>query len=204
MPLASLGTVRETNFEWLVPAFREELVIALLRTLPKRLRTPLVPIPDTATVLLADVTPRSGPLLEVLAAAIERLRGVRVGAGDWSLDDLPAHLRMTFTVEDDDGTVLASGRSLDVLREELRPAADGPPEARGADARAPWNAWLRRRFAAARARSPRRPARLPGARRRRRRGRDPSLRDRGGAGCDDGPGNPAAAARSQCPRHGTG
>jgi ATP-dependent helicase HrpA len=122
VPLASLGAVRETNFEWLVPAFRMELVVALLRSLPKRVRTPLVPIPDTATALLADVTPRSGPLLKVLAETIERLRGVRISPADWSLDDLPAHLRMTFSVEDDDGAVLASGRSLDALREELRPA----------------------------------------------------------------------------------
>ena len=122
VPLASLGTVQESNFEWLVPAFRTELVVALLRTLPKRLRTPLVPIPDTATALLADVKPSSGPLLEVLAEAIERLRGVSISAADWSLDDLPAHLRMAFSVEDEDGTVLASGRSLDALRDELRPA----------------------------------------------------------------------------------
>jgi ATP-dependent helicase HrpA len=81
-----------------------------------------VPIPDTATALLAAVEPRSGPLLEVLAEAIERLRGVRITAGDWSLDGLPAHLRMTFSVEDEDGTVLASGRSLAALRDQLRPA----------------------------------------------------------------------------------
>ena len=121
IPLAALGTVQETNFEWLVPALRTELVIALLRTLPKHLRTPLVPIPDTATALLADVKPRSGPLLDVLAEAIERLRGVRIGAAHWSLDALPAHLRMTFSVENEDGTVLASGRSLVALRDELRP-----------------------------------------------------------------------------------
>ena len=47
---------------------------------------------------------------------------MRIGAADWSLDDLPAHLRMTFCVEDEDGTALASGRSLDALRDELRPA----------------------------------------------------------------------------------
>ncbi len=122
VPLALLGTVQDTNFEWLVPAFRRELVVALLRALPKRLRTPLVPIPDTATALLADVQPHSGPLLKVLAEAIERLRGVRISAADWSLDDLPAHLRMTFSAEDEDGTVLASGRSLDTLCDELRPA----------------------------------------------------------------------------------
>jgi ATP-dependent helicase HrpA len=125
LPLALLGTVRETNFEWLVPAFREELVIALLRSLPKTLRTPLVPIPDTAAALLATVEPRSGPLLNVLAEAIERLRGVRIGPGDWSLETLPAHLRMTFSIEDDDGAVLASGRSLGTLRDELRPVLKG-------------------------------------------------------------------------------
>ena len=121
IPLASLGAARDTNFEWLVPAFRSELFVALLRGLPKRLRTPLVPIPDTATALLASVKPRSGPLLEVLAAEIERTRRVRIEPGDWSLDGLPAHLRMTFSVEDEDGTVLASGQSLDALRDALRP-----------------------------------------------------------------------------------
>jgi ATP-dependent helicase HrpA len=121
IPLSSLGGVQERNFEWLVPAFREELFIALLRSLPKHLRTMLVPIPDTAVSLLAEVTPRSGPLLEVLSDAIERRRGPRIGPGDWSLDALPAHLRMTFSIEDEDGTVLACGRSLDALRDELRP-----------------------------------------------------------------------------------
>jgi ATP-dependent helicase HrpA len=121
IPLDALGSVRETGFEWLVPAFREELVIALLRSLPKPLRTPLVPVPDTATALLAGVKPRSGALLEVLADAVERLRGIRIGADDWSLEPLPAHLRMTFSIEDHDGTVLASGQRLDGLRDELRP-----------------------------------------------------------------------------------
>jgi ATP-dependent helicase HrpA len=121
IPLDALGAVRDTGFEWLVPAFREELFTTLLRSLPKQLRTPLVPVPDTAAALLADVTPRSGPLLDVLAVGIERLRGVRIGADDWSLEPLPAHLRMTFEIEDDDGTVLAHGHDLDRLRDELRP-----------------------------------------------------------------------------------
>ena len=55
---------------------------------------------------------------------------MRIGAADWSLDDLPAHLRMTFCVEDEDGTVLASGRSLDALRDAAAAGADGAPGAR--------------------------------------------------------------------------
>ncbi|MBO0767983.1 MAG: ATP-dependent RNA helicase HrpA [Solirubrobacterales bacterium] len=121
IPLSSLGAVRDIGFEWLVPAFRPELVETLLRALPKSLRKGLVPIPETAATLLGDVTPRSGPLLEVLAEALERLRGVRIGVCEWSLEHLPAHLRMTFVVEDDDGDVLASGLDLDALREQLRP-----------------------------------------------------------------------------------
>ncbi|HET9073059.1 MAG TPA: ATP-dependent RNA helicase HrpA [Solirubrobacteraceae bacterium] len=121
IPLALLGRVREVNFEWLVPAFRRELVETLLRSLPKTLRRPLVPIPETAALLLTTVTPRSGPLLEVLAGAIEQIRGVHISATDWSLEDLPAHLRMTFSVEDDGG-VLASGQALEPLRQQLRPA----------------------------------------------------------------------------------
>lgn len=121
IPLNSLAEIQDSNFDWLVPALRGELIIALLRSLPKRLRTPLVPIPDTARALLAIVEPCSGPLLEVLATAIEQLRGVRLAPCDFSPDALPAHLRMTFCVEDDDGTVLASGQSLDALRDELSP-----------------------------------------------------------------------------------
>ena len=43
-----LPQLRDVGFDWLVPAFREELVTALLRGLPKELRRPLVPVPETA------------------------------------------------------------------------------------------------------------------------------------------------------------
>jgi ATP-dependent helicase HrpA len=121
VPLTRLGTVHEVGFEWLVPAFRAELVETLLRALPKSFRRAIVPIPDTAAALLAEMKPRSGPLLEVLAETIGRVCGLSLGAADLSLENLPAHLRMTFAVEDEDGTVLASGRSLEALRDELRP-----------------------------------------------------------------------------------
>ena len=89
VPLAALGALQPTGFDWLVPAFRHELVVTLLRSLPKDLRRPLVPIPDAAAQLLAAMPPRSGPLPGVLAAALERTRGVRVPPGTWDLAALP-------------------------------------------------------------------------------------------------------------------
>jgi ATP-dependent helicase HrpA len=121
IPLTTLGSVQDIGFEWLVPALRTELVETLLRALPKSFRRALVPIPDTAAALLADIKPRSGPLPQVLAEGIERVCGVHLGAAELSLEDLPAHLRMTFSVEDEAGQVLASGRSLEALKTELRP-----------------------------------------------------------------------------------
>ncbi len=121
VPLAALGRLRPVGFDWLVPAFRAELLTALIRGLPKELRKPVVPVPDLVAEILGGVKPRSAPLLEVLSAELERRRGVRVPAAAWRPDELPAHLRMTFSVEDEQGGVVAVGDDLDALRERVRP-----------------------------------------------------------------------------------
>jgi ATP-dependent helicase HrpA len=121
VPLKTLPQLRPDGFEWLVPALRQELVTALLRALPKDLRRPLAPVPDTAEQVLAVLEPRREPLLDALAREVQRLRGVRVPPGTWDLSSLPAHLRMTFRVEDDDGELVAEGKDLAALRAEVRP-----------------------------------------------------------------------------------
>jgi len=120
VPLAALGQVRASDFEWLVPALRAELVTALLRGLPKELRRPLVPVPDTAARLAERIDPAQRALADVLAAELTRA-GLRIGPEAFDLAGLPPHLRMRFQVEDGDGRVLGHGRDLDALRDELRP-----------------------------------------------------------------------------------
>ncbi len=122
VPLAALGRLEPRGFDWLVPAFRHELLTALIRGLPKELRKPLVPVPDLVEEILASVKPRSAPLLEVLGRELEARRGVRVSAELWRPAELPEHLRMRFSVEDDAGRVVAFGEDLDALREQVRPA----------------------------------------------------------------------------------
>src|SRR5690606_1602703 len=48
VPLEALPRLKPYGFEWLVPGLRLELVTALIRALPKELRRPLVPVPETA------------------------------------------------------------------------------------------------------------------------------------------------------------
>jgi ATP-dependent helicase HrpA len=121
VPLKVLPRLRQDGFEWLVPAMREELVTALMRSLPKDLRRPLVPMPEVAAEVLAAVQARREPLLDALERELERLRGVRVPRSAWDLSRLPAHLRMTFRVEDEEGAVVAEGQDLEALRERARP-----------------------------------------------------------------------------------
>jgi ATP-dependent RNA helicase HrpA len=121
VPLALLGEIRPAGFDWLVPALRLELVTALIRSLPKELRRPLVPVPETAEAVVAALRPRRGRFVDAVAGAIEALRGVRVPAEAFDTSRLPAHLRMRFAVEDAAGTVLAEDDSLEAVRERLRP-----------------------------------------------------------------------------------
>lgn len=121
VPLKTLPQLRAQGFDWLVPAFREELVTALIRSLPKDLRRPLVPVPEVAAEVVAALKPRRGRFPDAVARELERLRGVRVPRTAWDLERLPAHLRVTFRVEDDDGELVAKGKDLAALRAEVRP-----------------------------------------------------------------------------------
>src|SRR3954453_9936899 len=121
VPLTALGKLRPIGLDWLVPAFRLELVTALIRSLPKELRRPLVPVPDVAAAVLARRTPRRKPLRDALGRELEALRGGRIPRSAWDATRLPPHLRMHFSIEDERGRVIAAGDDLAALREEVAP-----------------------------------------------------------------------------------
>ena len=121
VPLKALAQLRPDGFDWLVPGLREELVIALIRSLPKELRRPLVPIPETAAQVVAGLRPGDGAIVEAVARELERVRGVRAAPQQFDLARLPAHLRPRFAVRDEGGAAVAAGEDLDALREQVRP-----------------------------------------------------------------------------------
>jgi len=78
-------------------------------------------MPETAALVLEALRPRRETLRAGMSRALEEVRGVRVAESAWDLARLEPHLRMRFTVEDDDGRVLAAGEDLGALREAVRP-----------------------------------------------------------------------------------
>jgi ATP-dependent helicase HrpA len=121
VPLALLNRIDADDFGWQVPGLRKEVVVALIRALPKALRTNFVPVPDWADAVLDRVTPRQGSLSDAIGTELRRLTGTSVPRDAWRPDAVPDHLRMSFLVVDEDGRRLGEGRDVDVLRRTLAP-----------------------------------------------------------------------------------
>ena len=119
VPVGVLARLGGQEFGWQVPALREELITALIKSLPKDLRRNFVPAPDTARALLGDLRPGEEPLLETLQRELHRRSGILVPLSAFDLEKLPAHLRVTFAVAAPDGAELGRGKDLAALQEQL-------------------------------------------------------------------------------------
>ncbi len=93
IPLPILNQVEPHGFDWQIPGLRHELVVSLIKSLPKTLRKNFVPAPNYADAFLARVTPFEMPLLDAMEKELRRMTGVTVLREDWKLDQLPAHLK---------------------------------------------------------------------------------------------------------------
>jgi ATP-dependent helicase HrpA len=123
VPVQGLERVDPTVFEWHVPGLREELITALIRSLPKQLRKRFSPVPNTVGPLLEGLDPNDGGLIRYLRRELTRIGGVPVPVDAFDFSRLPSHLQPTFRVVDGDGSILAEGGDLAVLKVELREEA---------------------------------------------------------------------------------
>ncbi|TAL40748.1 MAG: ATP-dependent RNA helicase HrpA [Salinibacterium sp.] len=121
VPLPLLAGLSDEGFDWQVPGLREELVTALLKTLPKTIRRNVVPAADWARRLLVETDPGM-PLTEHLARQIATQTHALATASDFDLSRVPSRLRITFAVVDERGVTVGSGKVLSELQEALKPA----------------------------------------------------------------------------------
>ena len=122
LPLYLLNRIDPAQIDWLVPGLIREKITLLLKSLPKDLRRPLIPLPDTVTAFMSVARPGEFVLTEALGAYIRNKTGADIRPDDWN-GELPTHLRMNLIVVDDAGQELASGRDLNALRQQLGGAA---------------------------------------------------------------------------------
>ncbi|MCU1472315.1 ATP-dependent RNA helicase HrpA [Amnibacterium sp.] len=117
VPLPLLAGLSPAGFDWQVPGLRQDLVAALLKTLPKPQRRFVVPTGDWARRLLPELPPGPetggvpGPLVDALALVVRRVAGANPAPADFEADRLPPHLRMAFEVLDNPPAGRAGGPS---------------------------------------------------------------------------------------------
>ena len=96
----------------------EEKVVALIRSLPKAIRRSLIPAPDTARRVVAEIAFGQGDFLPEIARACGAIAGEAIPLSAFRLHKLPSHLRLNVRVKDDEGKTVAEGRQLDALQEQ--------------------------------------------------------------------------------------
>ncbi len=119
LPIYGLNQVSEERCEWLVPGMLADKVLALLKTLPQRPRSRLMPLAETVADFCANVEFAQGGLLDALLARVRSRAQLEVRRSDFKLEQLAPHLTMNFRVCDEHGRQLGAGRNLAALKAEL-------------------------------------------------------------------------------------
>ena len=123
VPLGVLAGIVPEPFEWLVPGMLGARVEGMVRSLPKRLRRKLAPVPDHVKeilpVLLSPNIYRQGSLADAVADALGHQFGVAINPSDWDVERLDTHLHANFQVSGKRRKLLGQSRELAELQASL-------------------------------------------------------------------------------------
>jgi ATP-dependent helicase HrpA len=138
VPDLLLDSLQADRLAWLIPGWRLDKVIAVMRELPKAQRKLLVPVPEHARRALEELTLRAGSaegegvpaparpgsgtlpgFYAGLAAWISERIGATVAPADLAALPLPDWLRMNIRVVDAQDRIMAEGRDLAALKRKV-------------------------------------------------------------------------------------
>jgi len=105
IPLHVLNQIDEHHLQQLVPGMLKEKIEVLLRSLPKRIRRQLVPIPETVKECMQHIDTDASSITRNLSEYFFRRKGIEIKDEDWKQTELPE--------------VLSSGRCLHQLKSDL-------------------------------------------------------------------------------------
>lgn len=129
VPESVVHQIHNERLEWLVPGLIEEKLTHLIKSLPKRLRRQLVPVPDTVAMLLPALTEQhrqQSPFWKSVCEVISKHIREPVKPSDFDVGSLPEHLRMRIELIDQDGKLVQSSRDLVELQQSQRAKQTAP------------------------------------------------------------------------------
>ncbi len=122
--LAEVAALTPAALDWAVPGHLREKIELMLKALPKEQRRDLIPLAEASASiagrigLIAARSPTPS-LAQALAEILTDRLEVRIDPRLWEGKPLPEHLRVRVEVVDRGGVVLAAGRELRELQDQL-------------------------------------------------------------------------------------
>lgn len=101
IPQNMLAQFNERDFDWLVPGYLEDKVLATIKTLPKPIRRDLIPLNKTAKSCVLELekfNQATDLFVPSLAKTLQRLTGKLISENDFSIQNVEAYLTMKYKI----------------------------------------------------------------------------------------------------------
>ena len=109
---AQAQTLSEAELQWTIPGYREQLVAALFKSLPKARRRELMPITEKTRLILNEFKPGGESMIEGMSRIVQAAFGVEIGTDEWDRAALPRYILPRFVIVDAKGKELGDGTEL--------------------------------------------------------------------------------------------
>lgn len=125
VPVEAVAQIHENHLGWSVPGLLVSRIKALIRSLPKSIRRNLVPAPETAEEVAANIQFGVGSFYDVIAEQLSRIAEQTIVPDDFNLEKIDDSQKMNVQVCNEAGEVIAQSRDLGELRSQLPQASVG-------------------------------------------------------------------------------
>ena len=119
IPVEGVGQVDDLQTGWLVPGLIPNRIEAMIRSLPKSVRRTLIPAPETAKKVANTIEFGNGSFVDAVSRELDKLTTETVMPEMFNAEKVQSHLLVNMKVVDEDGQVLAQGRSVAELKDQL-------------------------------------------------------------------------------------
>ncbi len=119
VPSDVASTLPLESADWEIAALRRDKITAFIKGLPKQYRKKLVPISQTVDTIVRDIEPGDISLITAMARFIYERFNVDIPASAWPVESLPDYLKMRFSIVNEKGEEISSGRDIRALRENI-------------------------------------------------------------------------------------
>lgn len=119
IPVEGVGQVDDLQTGWLVPGLIPGRVEAMIRSLPKAIRRTLIPAPETAKRVAGLLDFGKGSFVDSVCRELSKVASQPVMPEMFDSEKVHSHLLVNMKVVDAEGEVLAQGRSVAELKDQL-------------------------------------------------------------------------------------